>query len=104
MRNGSCTPRTAPNAGRSAGASRMELDGEPGTVSLRLRRLCGGDGEEAPEAMVGATIVRVCGSEDADHIHYPVHGPGIRQHHGCVGVPPVGMMKRIKALTRDEYE
>jgi hypothetical protein len=46
------------------------------------------------DAMVGATIVRVCGSEDANHIHYPVHGPGIRQHRGCVGVPPVGRMKR----------
>jgi hypothetical protein len=51
-RTGSCTPQTAPNAGQSAGASWMELDGEPGTVSLRralrLRRLCDSDGEEAP--------------------------------------------------------
>jgi hypothetical protein len=51
-RTGFCTPRTAPNAVQSAGASRMERDGKPSTVlhrcALRPCRPCDGDGEEAP--------------------------------------------------------
>jgi hypothetical protein len=51
-RTGFCTPRTAPNAVQSAGASLMEWDGKPSTVlhrcALRPCRPYDGDGEEAP--------------------------------------------------------
>lgn len=57
-----CVPRTAPNAGQSAGASRPELDGEPSTVlhryALRRCQLCGGDGGEALGGSGGSILHR----------------------------------------------
>ena len=46
--------------------------------------------EELLEAVVGAATFRVCGPEDAHHVHHPLRGSGIWQHDRCVGVPPVG--------------
>jgi hypothetical protein len=39
--------------------------------------------EKLLEAVVGAAIfgLRVRGAEDANHVHHPVRGPGIRHHH-----------------------
>ena len=37
--------------------------------------------EKLLEAVVGAAIFRVRGAEDANHVHHPVRGPGIRYHH-----------------------
>jgi hypothetical protein len=33
--------------------------------------------EELLEAVVRAATIRVCGPEDAHHVHHPVHGSGI---------------------------